>query len=644
MSPEPGVLLAKINTPDDLKKIREEDLPALCAEIRQFIIEVISANPGHLAASLGAVELAVAIHYVFDTPADKLIWDVGHQAYAHKILTGRKELFTSNRKLNGISGFPKRSESEYDAFGTGHSSTSISAALGMAIASSLQDKKGIEHIAVIGDGSMTGGMAMEALNNAGVSQANLLVILNDNKIAIDKSVGAIKEYLLDITTSRSYNRFKDLVWKIMGGESKYGLNSRSIVKQIGNALKSTILKKSNLFEAFRFRYFGPTDGHDVIHLVKILRDLKHIPGPKLLHTITVKGKGMVNAEKEPTTYHSPGLFDKKTGVINTEECTDKLSPKYQHVFGKTIIELAEMNDRIVGITPAMSTGCSLNMMMQVMPHRAFDVGIAEQHAVTFSAGLAAQGMIPFCNVYSTFMQRAYDQVIHDVALQKLHVVFCLDRGGLVGEDGPTHHGAFDLAYFRTIPNMIIASPLNEVELRNMMYTAQLDETGTISIRYPRGRGVLTDWKIPFQKLEIGKGQKIKNGTDIAIVTIGHVGNFAIAASEKLLREGIDAAVYDMRFLKPIDEILLHEVFSKFKKVITVEDGTIIGGLGSAVIEFMNDHKYIASVLRLGIPDKFIGQGSPEELYRLCGFDAEGIAKVAKTLIVSRAKSEQIKIQ
>ena len=634
MSPESGTLLSKINSPADLKKLREEDLPKVCEEIRQFIIDVISANPGHLAASLGTVELAVAIHYVFDAPSDKLIWDVGHQAYAHKILTGRKDRFYTLRKQNGISGFPKMSESEYDAFGTGHSSTSISAAFGMAVASSLLENNGKQHIAVIGDGSITSGMAMEAMNNAGVSQANLLVILNDNKIAIDKNVGAIKEYLLDITTSQSYNRFKDMVWKIMGGDTGYGSNSRSIVKQIGNAVKSTILKKSNLFEAFRFRYFGPTDGHDVVHLVKILRDLQRIPGPKILHTITIKGKGLSSAEKEPTTYHSPGVFDKKTGEIKNTECTEKLSPKFQNVFGKTIIELAEQNKRIVGITPAMASGSSLNMMMQVMPERAFDVGIAEQHAVTFAAGLAAQGMIPFCNIYSTFMQRAYDQVIHDVALQKLHVVFCIDRGGVVGEDGDTHHGAFDMAYLRTVPNITIAAPLNEAELRNMMYTAQLDGAGTFSIRYPRGRGFLSEWKTPFKKMEIGKGQTLKDGTDIAIITIGIVGNFAMEAANLLEKDGIKAAVYNMRFLKPIDGEILHQVFQNFKKVITVEDGAIIGGMGSAVLEFMADHDYSAQVKRLGIPDQFAGQGSPEELYRVLGYDAEGIIKAVKALLNS----------
>ncbi|MDB4303484.1 1-deoxy-D-xylulose-5-phosphate synthase [Desulfosarcina sp.] len=629
MAPAAGPLLSTINFPEDLKKLREDQLPQLCQEVRDYIIDVISENPGHLAASLGAVELAVAIHYVFDTPNDKLIWDVGHQAYAHKILTGRKADFFKNRKYKGLSGFPKISESKYDAFGTGHSSTSISAALGMAVASSLKEKNGRQHIAVIGDGSMTGGMAMEALNNAGVSNANLLVILNDNQIAIDRNVGAMKDYLIDITTSRRYNQFRNVVWKVMGGDTKYGANSRAIVKQLGHTVKSTISKKSNLFEAFNFRYFGPTDGHDVIHLVKLLRDLKLIESPLLLHVSTTKGKGLIRAEKEPTTYHSPGIFDKKTGEIKKSDCTEKLAPKYQHVFGKTIIELAEKNEKIVGITPAMSTGSSLNMMMHVMPDRAFDVGIAEQHAVTFAAGLATQGMIPFCNIYSTFMQRAYDQVIHDVALQNLPVVLCLDRGGLVGEDGATHHGAYDLAYFRAIPNMTIASPLNEQEMRNMMYTAQLDGMGTFSIRYPRGRGVLPDWKLPFEKLEVGKGQKVIDGKDVAIISIGHIGNSAIKAAKFLAGDDISVAVYDMRFLKPIDENLLHEIFKKFKHIITIEDGTIIGGLGSAVLEFKNDHNYTSIVKRLGIPDRFIQHGSPEELYKECGFDVDGIVRTLR---------------
>jgi 1-deoxy-D-xylulose-5-phosphate synthase len=623
-------ILATINSPDDLRKLKEDDLPRLCDEIRQFIIEVMSVNPGHLGASLGAVEIAVAIHFAFNTPYDKLIWDVGHQAYAHKIITGRRDVFHTNRTLNGISGFPRMSESPYDAFGVGHSSTSISAALGMAVASSLKENNGRQHIAVIGDGAMTGGMAMEALNNAGVSNANLLVILNDNGIAIDRNVGALKEYLTHITTSRAYNKLRDKIWVLMGGKTRYGKNSRAVVKQIGNAVKSTLLRKSNLFEAFGFRYFGPVDGNDVVKLTKLLHDLQKIPGPKLLHVITVKGKGFAKAENDQITYHAPGMFDKKTGNLIENPCKNQ-PPKYQVVFGKTIIELAQMNDRIVGITPAMPTGCSLNMMMAVMPERVFDVGIAEQHAVTFSAGLATQGMVPFCNIYSSFMQRAYDQLIHDVALQKLHVVFCLDRGGLVGEDGATHHGAYDLAYLRAVPNMTIASPMNEEELRNMMFTAQMEGTGPFAIRYPRGRGVMHDWKTPFTAQEIGKGRWLREGGDLAIVTIGHVGNFAEKACQILETEGIQTAHADIRYLKPIDEGLLHQLFSKYKKVITVEDGTILGGLGSAVIEFMSDQGYQARIVRLGIPDKFIEHGTNEELQHLCGFDTDGIVAAAREI-------------
>lgn len=627
-----NTLLQNINTPADLRKLNEEQLPGLSEEIRQLIIDMVSTNPGHLGASLGAVELAVAIHYVFNTPFDKLIWDVGHQAYAHKILTGRKDVFHTNRKHHGISGFPKISESEYDAFGVGHSSTSISAALGMAVAASLNQEDERQHIAVIGDGSMTGGMAMEALNNAGVSESNLLVILNDNGIAIDKSAGAFSEYLIDIVTSKTYNKLKDKVWILMGGRTKYGKNSRAIVKQIGNAVKSTILKKSNLFEAFNFRYFGPVDGHDVVRLTKILGDLKNIKGPKLLHVITVKGKGFKQAEKDQITFHAPGAFDKKTGRIIEYPCEHKPPPKYQTVFGRTIVELAKNNSRIVGITPAMPTGSSLNIMMAQIPDRAFDVGIAEQHAVSFAAGLAAAGMVPFCNIYSTFLQRAYDQIIHDVALQNLHVVFCVDRAGLVGEDGPTHHGAFDLAYLRAVPNMTVAAPINEEELRNLMYTAQLNVTGPMAIRYPRGRGINVEWKIPFRELIIGKGQLIKEGDDIAVLSIGHVGNPVIDACKELDDQGINVAHYDMRFLKPIDEELLEIVFSKFKKIITVEDGTIVGGLGSAVLEFMADHHYIAQVKRLGIPDKFIEQGTIPELHAECGYDVAGIVKTVKTIL------------
>ena len=631
MSPTQGKLLQNIDSPDDLRKLAETELPELCTEIRQFIIDVISANPGHLGASLGAVELAVAIHYAYNTPEDKLIWDVGHQAYAHKIITGRRDRFYTNRTHNGISGFPKMSESEYDAFGVGHASTSISAALGMAIAAKLQNNTTEQHIAVIGDGAMTGGMAMEALNNAGVSDTNLLVILNDNGIAIDRSVGAFREYLLDIVTSKTYNNLKDKVWKVMGGNTSYGKNSRAVVKQVGNALKSTILKKSNLFESFNFRYFGPVDGHDVIRLTKLLADLKKIPGPKLLHVITVKGKGFEKAEKDQILYHSPGIFDKTTGEIIEKPCKS-LPPKYQHVFGKTIIELAEMNDKIVGVTPAMPTGSSLNMMMSVMPDRAFDVGIAEQHAVTFSAGMAARGLIPFCNIYSSFMQRAYDQVIHDVALQDLPVIFCLDRGGLVGEDGPTHHGAYDLAYFRAVPGLTISAPMNEVELRNLMFTAQLEGKGPFVIRYPRGRAVSNNWKQPFNEISVGTGRRLREGEKIALLSIGHPGNFAAEACELLQKEGISVGHYDMRFLKPLDENLLHEVFGRYTHILTIEDGTINGGLGSAILEFMADHHYHAELTRLGIPDLYISQGKPEELYAECGFDVAGIVKAVKGMV------------
>lgn len=630
MIPKTGPLLSNINLPADLKKLDIEQLPALCAEVRQYIIEVMSVNPGHLGASLGAVELAVALHYVYDAPYDKIIWDVGHQAYAHKILTGRKEQFHTIRKFHGLSGFPKMSESEYDAFGVGHSSTSISAALGMGVAASLHKEENRHHVAVIGDGAMTGGMAMEALNNAGVSNANLLVILNDNQIAIDKNVGAMHDYLADIVTSRTYNKFRDKIWLLMGGGTRYGKNSRAIVKQLGNAVKTTLLRGGNLFEAFNFRYFGPVDGNDVIRVVKLLTDMKNIKGPKLLHIHTVKGKGFEMAEKDQTVYHAPGVFDKTTGTIKEDKCQG-MAPKYQTVFGRTIIELAESNPKIVGITPAMSTGCSLNLMMNKMPDRTFDVGIAEQHAVTFSAGMAASGFIPFCNIYSTFMQRAYDQIIHDVALQNLHVVFCLDRGGLVGEDGATHHGAYDLAYLRCIPNMIVAAPMNEEALRDLMFTAQLDGMGPFAIRYPKGRGVMPDWKTPLKNLEVGKGRMIRDGKDTAIITIGHVGNYAVEACDRLRESGFDVAHFDLCFLKPFDEGLLHDIFKKFSTILTVEDGSVQGGMGSAVLEFMADHGYRASVKRLGIPDRFIEQGTVAELHHECGYDVEGIIKAVKEL-------------
>lgn len=633
-----GELLEKIEFPADLRKLPIEKLPQVCDELRQFIIDVVSVKGGHFGASLGVVEMTVALHYVFNTPHDQLVWDVGHQAYGHKILTGRRKVFHTNRIYKGISGFPKRSESNYDTFGVGHSSTSISAALGMAVASKYKGDLQKQHIAVIGDGSMTAGMAFEALNHAGAENANLLVVLNDNCMSIDPNVGALKEYLTDIATSHTYNKLKDEVWNILGRVSKFGPNVQSIVQKVENAVKSAILKQGNLFESLNFRYFGPIDGHDVIHLSKVLNDLKDIPGPKILHCITQKGKGYKFSEEgNPTIWHAPGLFNKETGEIIKITPKSPQPPKWQDVFGHTIVELAEKNDKIMGITPAMPTGCSLNIMMKAMPNRAFDVGIAEQHAVTFSAGLATQGMIPFCNIYSSFMQRAYDQVVHDVALQKLNVIFCLDRAGLAGADGPTHHGAFDLAYFRCIPNMIISSPMNEEDLRNLMYTAQAEENGPFVIRYPRGNGVMVNWKTPMKKLKIGEGRRIRTGQDIAILTIGHVGNFAIKACEELMEAGIDAAHYDLRFVKPLDEILLHEVFSKFSKVITVEDGCIQGGMGSAVLEFMADNNYAAQVIRLGIPDKFIEHGEQPELYRECNYDTQAIIETAKKMVGEKKK-------
>lgn len=627
---EPGSLLAKINFPADLRALPEDQLKEVSRQLRDYIIDIVSVNGGHFGASLGTVELTVALHYVFNTPYDQLVWDVGHQAYGHKILTGRRDLFHTNRIYKGISGFPKRSESEYDTFGVGHSSTSISAALGMAVASRLKGEKERQHIAVIGDGAMTAGLAFEALNHAGVENSNLLVILNDNCMSIDPNVGALKEYLTDMSTSHTYNKVKDEVWKLLGKISKFGPNAQEIASKIENAVKTTLLKQSNLFESLRFRYFGPIDGHDVNRMAKVLQDLKDIPGPKILHALTVKGKGYANAEKDQTKWHAPGLFDKISGEIHKPKSNAPAPPKYQDVFGNTIVELAEKNPKIVGVTPAMPSGCSLNIMMKVMPDRAFDVGIAEQHAVTFSAGMATQGLVPFCNIYSSFMQRAYDQVIHDVALQNLHVVFCLDRGGLAGADGATHHGAFDYAYFRCIPNMIVSAPMNEEELRNLMYTAQLDETkAPFSIRYPRGNGVMIDWKTPMKKLEIGKGQMICDGEEVAILTIGHPGNFAIAACADLKKEGFFPAHYDMRFVKPLDKELLHEIFSNYKKIITVEDACIMGGFGSAIAEFMIDNNYSASITRLGIPDRFIEHGEQKELYDECHFDTEAIKNAVR---------------
>lgn len=624
----PGKLLANINNPDDLKKLDQAQLVQLCDELRHFIIDNVSVYGGHFGASLGVVELTVALHYVFNTPHDQLVWDVGHQAYGHKILTGRRDSFHSNRLYNGISGFPKRKESEYDTFGVGHSSTSVSAALGMAMASKYQGKEEKQHIAVIGDGALTGGMAFEALNHAGVSDTNLLVILNDNCMSIDPNVGALKDYLTDITTSQTYNKLKDEVWNLLGKLSHFGKNAQEIVSKIETGIKSTVLSQSNLFESLNLRYFGPVDGHDVDHLVAVLNDLKHIKGPKILHCVTVKGKGYGPAEKgNATTWHAPGTFDKISGEIHKKTHDTPQAPKYQDVFGHTLVELAKTNDKIMGITPAMPSGSSMNIMMKEMPDRAFDVGIAEQHAVTFSAGLATQGLVPFCNIYSSFMQRAYDQVVHDVCIQNLPVNFCLDRAGFAGADGPTHHGAYDVAYFRCIPNMIIAAPMNEKELRDLMYTAQLPrKEQAFTIRYPRGQGVMPQWRTPFEEVKIGTGRKIQDGEEVAILTLGHIGNYAVEACEALSKQGIQPAHYDLRFAKPLDEQMLHEVFTNYQKVITVEDGCIQGGVGSAVLEFMADNGYSAEVRRLGIPDKIIEHGEQIELHKECGFDPEGIAQ------------------
>lgn len=627
----PGELLSQIDSPDDLRRFKEDDLIQICDELRQYIIDIVSVKGGHFGASLGTVELSVALHYAFNTPDDQLVWDVGHQAYGHKMLTGRREQFHTNRIYGGLSGFPKRKESKYDTFGVGHSSTSISAALGMAVASRLKNENERQHIAVIGDGALTGGMAFEALNNAGTEKNNMLVILNDNCMSIDPNVGALKEYLTDITTSHTYNKVKDEVWNLLGKISKFGPNAQAIVQKMENAIKSAVLQQSNLFESLKFRYFGPVDGHDVNRLVQVMEDLKDIPGPKILHVLTVKGKGYKLAEEDQTKWHAPGLFNKDTGEIIKSVSKGPKPPKYQDVFGHTIVELAKTNDKIVGVTPAMPSGCSLNIMMKEIPDRAFDVGICEQHAVTFSAGMATQGLIPFCNIYSTFMQRAYDQVIHDVAIQNLHVIFCLDRGGVAGADGPTHHGAYDIAYMRCIPNMIVSAPMNEEELRNLMFTA-VETPAPFSIRYPRGNGVMPEWKTPLAKIEVGKGRTICEGDDLAILSIGHMGNLAVTAVKNLKKEGVSAGLFDMRFVKPIDEELLHHVFSNYSKVITVEDGCVQGGFGSAVLEFMADNGYSSQVKRLGIPDKIVEHGTQPELWAECGYDEEAVYQTALQML------------
>lgn len=630
----PGPLLQQINSPEDLRKLDSDKLLQVCEELRQFIIDNVSVYGGHFGASLGVVELTVAIHYVFKTPYDLLVWDVGHQAYGHKILTGRRDVFHTNRIYRGISGFPKRSESEYDTFGVGHSSTSVSAALGMAQASKYLGLEDRQHIAVIGDGALTGGIAFEGLNNAGVSNTNLLIILNDNCMSIDPNVGALKDYLTDITTSRTYNRLRDEVWNLLGKLSTFGKSAQEIVSKIESGIKSALLSQSNFFESLNLRYFGPVDGHDVHHLVNILQDLREIKGPKILHCVTVKGKGYGPAEKgNATTWHAPGTFDKITGEIHKKVYDTPQPPKYQDVFGHTLVELARMNDKIVGITPAMPSGSSMNIMMKEFPNRAFDVGIAEQHAVTFSAGMATQGLIPFCNIYSTFMQRAYDQVIHDVCIQNLPVNFCLDRAGFAGADGPTHHGAYDLAYFRCLPNMIVSAPMNEQELRNLMFTASLPrKEKAFSIRYPRGQGVMPNWRTPFEQIEIGTGRTLREGDDLAILTIGHIGNYAVQVCDELEAQGVRVGHYDMRFVKPLDEKLLHAVFSRYSKIVTVEDGCIQGGFGSAILEFMADNHYHAQVVRLGIPDRVVEHGEQIELHAECGFDPEGIKRTVLALL------------
>ena len=635
--------LPNIDSPDDLKAIAREDLPKVCGELRQFIIDEVAKNPGHLGSNLGAVELTVALHYVFNTPYDRIVWDVGHQAYGHKILTGRRDQFHTNRLFKGICGFPTPFESEYDAFGVGHASTSISAALGMSIASLLKNEQNRRVVAVIGDGAMTGGLAFEGLNNTSMDKNDLLIILNDNQMAIDPVHGGITQYLVDMTTSATYNKVRYNIYKLF---RKLGLISdggKKRLQMIGNSLKATLTRQSsNLFEGLNIRYFGPIDGHDVENLVKVLNDIKDFKGPKVLHCITKKGKGYVPAENDAVEWHAPGQFNVSTGVRKKSGQEIPTAPLFQHVFGETLLELAQKNEKIVAITPAMPSGCSMIIMQKVLPERVYDVGIAEAHSVTFSAGLAKEGMIPFCNVYSSFMQRAYDSVIHDVALQKLPVIMCLDRAGLVGSDGATHHGAFDMAYMRCIPNITIAAPRNEHELRNMMFTAQATNSGPFVIRYPRGKGSLVNWRNEMSMVEIGKGECLKTGKELAVLSIGTMATSveqAIQQIEKVSNRSI--AHYDMRFLKPLDEKILHEIGQKFSKIVTVEDGVIQGGFGSAILEFMADNNYSVQVKRLGIPDTFVEHGTPEELYAMLGLDATGIAQTLQSLIVNEQLSKSI---
>ena len=621
------MLLKSLDTPEDLRRLEADKLPEVCKELRQKIIDELSRNPGHFGSSLGVVELTVALHYVFNTPYDRIVWDVGHQAYGHKILTGRRDTFCTNRKLHGLCPFPSPHESEYDTFTCGHASNSISAALGMAVAAKKNGENNRHVVAVIGDGSMSGGLAFEGLNNASSTPNNLLIILNDNNMAIDRSVGGMKQYLLNLQMSEGYNKIR---YKLSKMFYKWGIlneERRKSLIRFNNSLKSMLVQQQNVFEGMNIRYFGPIDGHDVNNLARVLKEIKDMQGPKLLHIHTTKGKGFGPAEKAATIWHAPGIFDKETGeriVIDT----DGLPPLFQDVFGNTLLELAQQNDKIVGVTPAMPSGCSMNILMKAMPDRGFDVGIAEGHAVTFSGGMAKDGLIPFCNIYSSFMQRAYDNVIHDVAIQKLNVVLCLDRAGIVGEDGPTHHGAFDLAYMRPIPNLTVASPYDEHELRNLMYTAQLPDKGPFVIRYPRGRGVLVDWKSSFEEIQIGKGRKLKDGKDMAVITIGPIGNTARKAITRAEAESkMRIAHYDLRFLKPLDEEMLHEIGKNFCRIVTIEDGVLKGGMGSAILEFMADNRYTPTVRRIGLPDKFVEHGPVKDLHRLCGMDEEGIYKV-----------------
>ena len=625
-------LLKKIDSPDDLRRLSVEALPEVCDELRDMIIDELSHNPGHLGSNLGVMELTVAIHYIFNTPYDRIVWDVGHQAYSHKILTGRRERFGTNRKLNGLCPFPSPAESEYDTFTCGHASNSISVALGMAVAAAKKKEENRHVVAVIGDGSMSGGLAFEGLNNVSSIPNNLLIILNDNNMAIDRSVGGMKQYLLNLHTSEGYNRFRKMLARKL---YKWGIlndaRSKSLLR-FNNSLKSMLMQQQNIFEGLNIRYFGPVDGHDVGSLVRVLKEIKDMKGPKLLHVHTRKGKGYKPAEEAATVWHAPGPFDKETGERIVKD-SEGLPPLFQDVFGNTLLELARQNDSIVGVTPAMPTGCSMNILMKEMPDRAFDVGIAEGHAVTFSGGMAKEGLLPFCNIYSSFMQRAYDNIIHDVAIQRLNVVLCLDRAGLVGEDGPTHHGVFDLACLRPVPNLTVASPYDEHELRRLMFTAQLPDKGPFVIRYPRGRGVRVDWKCPLEAVEVGKGRKMKDGTDLAVVTLGPVGNVAekaIARAEKAT--SCSVAHYDLRFLKPLDEDMLHEIGKTFARILTIEDGVLKGGMGSAVLEFMSDHGYTPEVKRLGIPDCFVQHGAVQELHAICGIDETNIYRTIIQLL------------